>query len=122
MECKICKKEFKNYNNSNRTRCGGCNTKIRRYRTKLAAVKYLGGKCERCGWSGEIAGFEFHHKNKEEKDFNIGMVANKRWELIKKELKKCELLCSICHRIEHSNIYPEFLDEVDNYRGRKLDF
>ena len=34
-----------------RMRCGSCNTKIRRYRAKAAAVKYLGGKCVTCGWA-----------------------------------------------------------------------
>jgi hypothetical protein len=120
--CSVCGKEFKNYGNSKRTRCGGCNTKIRRYRAKIAAVKYKGGKCVKCGWAGNIAAFEFHHKNPEEKDFQIGNVANKKWEIIRKELDKCDLLCSNCHQIEHSNnLGKEFLNAVDNYKGRLFD-
>jgi hypothetical protein len=99
--------------------CGSCNTRIRRYRAKKAAVELLGGKCNRCGWKGKLAGFEFHHKDGKDKDFGIGNVANKNWEVIKKELKKCELLCAICHDIEHSGYESEdFLKEVERYKGR----
>jgi predicted HNH restriction endonuclease len=49
-------------------------------------------------------------------------MANKKWEVIRKEAMKCELLCSNCHRIEHSSRYNEsFVNEVNNYRGRLLE-
>jgi hypothetical protein len=116
MECKLCGRVLKG---SRRKRCNSCNTKIRRYRAKKAAVAYLGSKCNRCGWCGNIAGFDFHHRG--DKDFNIGNVANKSWEIIKQELDKCELLCANCHRIEHSDNSSEaFLIEVNNYKGKLL--
>ena len=121
--CKLCKKVFEDYQSKGRTRCGSCNTKIRRYRAKAAAVKYLGGKCKICGWQGNQAAFQFHHKNPKEKDFIIGNVANKKWDCIKKEMMKCVLLCSNCHAIEHSvNDDPAFLKDVSEYKGRTLEF
>lgn len=117
--CKLCKNKFQD--NRNRTKCSGCFTKIRRFRTKKRAIEILGGKCSKCGYkfnNYNIAAFEFHHLYS--KDFIIGNVANKSWELILKEIKKCILLCSNCHRIEHSNIYELFLKEVENYQGKLL--
>lgn len=106
----------------NRTRCGSCNTKIRRHRAKMAAIKYLGGKCDICGWTGNQAVFQFHHKNPSEKDFTVGNVSNKSWDSIKKELKKCILLCANCHMIQHSNRNDsKFLEEAKNYKGKLLD-
>ena len=121
--CKLCDNKFKDYQKKNRTRCGSCNTKIRRYRSKAAAVKYLGEKCKNCGWQGNQAAFQFHHTDPTKKKFIIGGVANKKWEFIKKELEKCVLLCANCHAVEHStkNEY-RFLQEVKEYRGRKLKF
>lgn len=52
------------------------------------------------------AALEFHHKNPEDKDFAIGGNMNRGWEFVKKELYKCILLCSNCHRIQH-NKYEE---------------
>lgn len=120
-QCKLCKKDFKNYEYRNRTRCGTCNTKIRRFRAKAAAIKYLGGKCVKCGWSGNQAAMQFHHIDPGGKDFVIGNAANKSWDAIKIEMKKCVLLCANCHMIEHStkNDTP-FLEEVLNYKGRSL--
>lgn len=118
--CKLCKNELKN-NKANRSRCNSCNTRVRRYRTKLAAVKYKGGSCHRCGWSGSISALEFHHKD-DNKEFGIGTAANKSWKVIKKEIDKCELLCSNCHRTEHSKYDDElFLEEVNTYKGNLLE-
>lgn len=96
--------------------CRACRTKIRRQRAKQAAVDMLGGKCSRCGWSGNIVALQFHHVRG--KDFAISSVAHKSWALIKAELKKCELLCANCHTVEHSDRASEaFLNEVARYKG-----
>jgi DNA polymerase II large subunit len=121
--CKLCNKPFKDYQQRNRTRCGSCNTKIRRFRAKAAAVKYLGGKCKKCGWEGNQAALQFHHKNSNEKEFNIGNVANKSWDVILQEMQKCILLCANCHAIHHSTKNDKvFLAEASEYKGRGLNF
>lgn len=114
--CLICNK------NSFKNLCGTCNTNLRRYRVKKKSVDYLGGECERCGWKGHLAGFDFHHKDPNEKDFGPSAreLANKSWSLVKNELDKCELLCAICHREEHS-IY-NLLEEISiTYNGNMLE-
>ena len=103
LNCKICQKEFNQLQERNRSVCNSCNTKKRRYKNKLRAIELLGGCCERCGYDKHPAALEFHHRNPEEKSFTIGMVGNKSWSVIVEELKKCELICSNCHNIEHSN-------------------
>lgn len=121
--CRLCKNKYKDYQEKNRSRCGSCNTKIRRFRAKAAAIKSLGGKCIKCGWRGNQAAFQFHHIKPNRKDFIIGNVANKNWEKIKVELNKCILLCANCHSIEHSTKNNKnFLNEAFNYKGRKLEF
>ncbi len=115
-QCKLCNRQIETKN-----RCNSCSTRIRRYRCKRAAIKYLGGKCNRCNWAGDIAGFDFHHKDSSQKEFQIGSAVNKKWEVVKLELNKCELLCANCHRIHHTaNRDENFLKEVDNYKGRLL--
>jgi hypothetical protein len=101
-------------------RCQSCCTKIRRYLAKSAAVKLLGGKCNRCGWEGHLAAYEFHHLDPKQKEFSLGSVSNKKWEIILNELSKCELLCSNCHRIEHSDHSETLVREAARYKGRIL--
>ena len=121
--CRLCGNKFKDYQGRNRERCGSCNTKIRRFRAKAAAIKFLGGKCMKCGWHGNQAAFQFHHLNSSEKDFMIGNVANRNWEKIKTEIKKCVLLCANCHTVSHSTKDGEkFIKEALNYKGRTLKF
>jgi hypothetical protein len=117
--CPICHHKFTTDRNQNM--CGACRTKIRRHRAKLAAVKFMGGRCVKCGWSENIVALQFHHVRGRKK-FEIGMVGNKSWEVIKKELKKCILLCNNCHSIVHSNRNKEFLRWVDRYKGRLLNW
>ena len=79
----------------------------------------MGGKCIRCGWSGNVAALEFHHNN-DDKIFAIGSASNKSWKFIVTELQKCELLCSNCHRIEHTKFNKDvnFMNAVLNYNKR----
>lgn len=73
---------------------------IWRQKAKLKLVESKGGKCERCGYDKCVDAFEFHHKDKNEKDFTI---SGKSWsfERLKKEADKCILVCSNCHREIH---------------------
>ena len=68
--------------------------------TKLQAIKYLGSKCSICGYDKCIAALEFHHKDPNEKEFDISKRTHFN-EAVKNELQKCVLLCSNCHREAH---------------------
>lgn len=79
--------------------------KDRRYKLKDKAVQYKGGKCSSCGYNKYIGALEFHHRVPDNKDFEISnRNISKKWEVVKKELDKCDLLCANCHREVHSNI------------------
>ena len=76
---------------------------------KKWGVEYKGNQCEICGYNKCIAALDFHHKNPEEKDFNLSDRNIKLdWEKIKQELDKCILVCANCHREIH---YKEGSDD-----------
>ena len=81
--------------------------KIRRNNIKLALVQYKGGKCEKCGYNKCIAALEFHHVNTKEKEFTIAKHNTKSFIHLKKEVDKCMLLCSNCHKEIHYKYKPE---------------
>lgn len=58
--------------------------------------------CKKCGYNKFIGSLDFHHIEPEHKDFIISHSFTSFNNLHKKELDKCILLCSNCHRIEHS--------------------
>lgn len=62
-------------------------------------------KCEVCG-ENHPACLEFHHKDPSEKDGEIFKAVHDGWgkERIIKEIDKCKVLCSNCHRKEHYNL------------------
>lgn len=112
--CSLC--ERRPTNKGNRI-CGYCRNKVQRWRLKLACVEYKGGKCARCGWSGNPVAFDFHHTDPREKEFGLQM-STRSWTDIQQELDKCELLCTRCHRIEHAQeLDDEFWEYVFSYRG-----
>jgi hypothetical protein len=80
--------------------CAACVSKQRRRNLKLKAVAYKGGKCRKCGYYKCVGAMDFHHLNPNEKEFTISGNSGK-WENIKKELDKCELLCKNCHAERH---------------------
>lgn len=69
-------------------------------RKKIKAVEALGGKCSICGYDRCINALEFHHiEGKEEKPSYI--IMRWSWDRVMKELEKCILVCSNCHREIH---------------------
>ena len=79
---------------------------------------YKGGKCNHCGlderYHQEI--YDYHHIDPTEKEGSLSQMASKSWELVKKELDKCLLLCAHCHRKEHARLHYE---EAASKRGTR---
>lgn len=75
---------------------------------KLEFCLYKGGKCSECGFVASedtIAAFDFHHINPLEKEYTPSDMLMLKKEKVFKELDKCILLCSNCHRILHHRQY-----------------
>lgn len=70
---------------------------------RLKAINHLGGKCIKCGETNTHV-LVFHHKNPNEKDFNIGHMKGNFENVIINELNKCDLLCVNCHHETHFNM------------------
>lgn len=85
-ECKFCWNEI---------------TKQNQLKIKKQMIEYKGGKCQKCGYNTCIGALEFHHKEKETKEYEPAKATS--FNQIKKELDKCILLCANCHRETHWN-------------------
>jgi predicted HNH restriction endonuclease len=77
----------------------------RRKKLKTMAVELKGGKCQICGYNRCISALDFHHIDGKSKEFDLSTKGLTRsWEKIKKEIKKCVLVCSNCHREIHAGL------------------
>lgn len=65
-----------------------------------------GAKCQRCGYDRYVGALEFHHRDPKEKDPKWSRGWN--LERLKKELDKCDILCSNCHREVHAEMRGSF--------------
>lgn len=101
-------------NKDNRSTCKRCSQRINRYRRKLKCINYLGGKCVMCGFDKYVSALEFHHRESNEKEYQISKQMCNNFEDVKKELDKCDLLCSNCHSEVHSNYNDKKLIEYIN--------
>jgi hypothetical protein len=90
-------------------RCTVCRKEAvqrRRYKLKIMAVEYKGGKCSSCGYNKCISALDFHHLY--DKKFSISMNGKIcSWETLRVELDKCILLCANCHRELHHSTFIE---------------
>lgn len=115
QECRGCKKIqdlesfFVNkHNKSGRQHyCKQCKSPSdKKSRIKLECVQLLGGKCQvpSCGFNTYSASLCFHHVNNKEKEVEISRMSWKETTdpLLLRELNKCCLLCSNCHRAYHA--------------------
>lgn len=90
-------------------RCKQCRKEAvqrRRRKVKKILVEYKGGCCSRCGYNKCLGALHFHHIDAKEKDFGVGYKGNTfALERLKKEVDKCDLVCSNCHAEIHEMIY-----------------
>lgn len=101
--------------------------KLWRKNCKQRIIDSMGSKCQICGYNKCNDALELHHIDPTKKEFGFGAIrANPTsWPSIVKELKKCVLLCSICHRELHCKliVLPEILtkfkEEFTDYKVSK---
>lgn len=74
---------------------------FRRNKNMLMAILYKGGECQECGYDRNKNSLEFHHTDPSQKDVTISDARSYSFETMKKELKKCVLLCVRCHSERH---------------------
>lgn len=120
--CAKCQKEFIIKEHAyNRRYCYDCMPKIpksgaeNRAIIKQWALEYKGKQCCICGYDKCSQALDFHHIDNNKKEFVLSdrnLILD--WQEIKKELDKCLLVCSNCHREIHAGMHPE-LERRDNY-------
>ena len=77
----------------------------RRIKLRRMAREYKGGKCEICGYFKCQRALSFHHINPKEKSFGVSEKGLTRsWDIIRKEIDKCILICANCHMEIHDGI------------------
>lgn len=78
-------------------------------------IDYLGGACYYCGGVYHPAAYDFHHRNPETKVDTISNFLRGKQSLadVWKELDKCDLVCSNCHKQHHEVLYTLGLDYFD---------
>ncbi len=71
------------------------NTSKYYHKRRNLLIELFGGKCVKCG-SKEC--LQFDHIKKSEKEFDIFKNWSYSIQRVLKELSKCQLLCSLCHK------------------------
>ena len=61
---------------------------------RAICLEYLGGKCVKCGATERL---EFDHIKREGKKYSIARKLSYKFDYLKEELDKCQLLCVPCH-------------------------
>lgn len=71
---------------------------LNRYHERMAeALRLLGGRCVSCGLVNNL---ELDHIDRREKAFTIAKLWSVSRSRFLEELKKCQILCRVCHQIK----------------------
>jgi hypothetical protein len=100
---------------------------VKRWRknTKRRIIMSMGGSCCICGYSKCDEALALHHLDPTKKELSFGAIrANPiNWLNIVQELKKCILVCHVCHSEIHAGVtnvplnYPLFDDAYTDYKN-----
>jgi hypothetical protein len=104
----IAKSHYKNYSDEFKSRSKNYILVFKNVVNNIKA-KY---KCCCCGFDNPIC-LDFHHLDSSKKDFNIAhLVTRKNKSDLVKEINKCVVVCSNCHRLVHDGqikVVEEFI-------------
>jgi len=82
--------------------------KVKRWRrrTKSRIIESMGGQCCLCGYNKCQSALALHHLDPSQKEIGLGAIrANpKNWSKIVDELRKCILVCHVCHCEIHEGL------------------
>jgi len=83
----------------------GINYRKREKRVKrfIDKVVLLCG-CKKCGYKKITGALEFHHRDPKTKSFDVKSRLRISIDTLKKEMRKCDILCVNCHREEHARL------------------
>jgi hypothetical protein len=75
-----------------------------RKNTKRKIFQAFGSQCGGCGYHRCLEALEFHHLDPSEKETYWGKISGhiRSWDYISKEMEKCVMLCSVCHKEVHA--------------------
>ncbi|MBD3841941.1 MAG: hypothetical protein IE909_08660 [Campylobacterales bacterium] len=62
---------------------------------------FKGRRCIICSLETTIPLYELHHFDKQAKESNVSRIMHHSWAKVEKELRKCVLVCSNCHKTIH---------------------
>jgi hypothetical protein len=103
---------------------------VKRWRrtTKNRIVEAFGGKCCVCGYNKCNDALILHHLDPAQKEYSISAISRASalsWDTIIKELRKCIMMCSNCHKEVHAGITelpenpPKFNEYFADYKRLK---
>jgi hypothetical protein len=88
-------------------------------------IEAFGGKCCICGYNKCDDAIDFHHVDPAIKDFHMGQMRSdiKGWATIVKELRKCVMVCTRCHKEVHSpRINTSIPDDAPRFNEKYADY
>ncbi len=99
---RFCSRRCKNADTNVRHQNYG-SQQARGLRRKLDLIAACGGRCIQCGYDRNSAALVWHHRNPEEKSFELDLraLSNRSLPAIRDELVKCDLVCANCHAELH---------------------
>lgn len=86
-----------------KTKSGAAADRLASKRARDKKRKYLNEYklskgCLLCGYNANALALDFHHRDGEKKECNVGRM-DVGWDKMLKEIEKCDIVCANCHRI-----------------------
>lgn len=99
-QCRLCYNKYQSAYCRNNKKHIARVIRCQKVRIKKYQEKKCSTGCSICGYNKCARSLQYHHLNREDKEFNISCVVSRHGvskEKFKKELEKCILLCANCH-------------------------
>jgi len=107
VNCKSCRKEIDSNSylksESRRNSIKSRRDENKKYNSSLIYKYKRFCGCHFCIENEPVA-LDFHHLNPKEKDINVSVAVSYSTDSLKREIRKCIVLCSNCHRKVHAGI------------------